>query len=193
MYSRDEYDITDLIIESPVDNKASRNKPSIPSSCSEKWSNHNRKYITTRNGKKLYYLPDNIHKEDIRFELEEDFSTTDSNVSGANAISYIIYPQSESWIGVDQSTADIDPHLYDKFMTFLKEYFTEDLSNFWSKYENSINTEPILEPGVKKTKKQRNSTDVEDKKSLGLMNYAPEDGPRAIPGGRYGCAQFIKT
>jgi hypothetical protein len=25
------------------------------------------------------------------------------------------------------------------------------------------------------------------------MNYTPEDGPRAIPGGRYGCAQFIKT
>lgn len=193
LHSKEDYDITELMIsDAPEENKASRNKPSIANCNTERWSHSNKRYISTRNGKKLYYLFDNINKEPMKFELEEDFCTTESNVSGTNSTQYIIYPMGESWIGIDQSTGEVDADLYEKFLTFLKEYFTGDLKNFWNKYEAPQNTD-LTDSDEKKLGKHRNSTEVGDKKSLGLMNYTPEEGPRAIPGGRYGCAQFIKT
>lgn len=191
---KEEGSISDLLMDSPKENKSSRNKPSIRVGGSERWSNTNRKYITTRSGKKLYYQFSDITKEDIHFEIEEDYSTTDSNVSGTNLTSYIIYPAGESWMGVDQSTSDIDQETYDVFINFLKEYFTEDLIKFWDKYDSILKNEGVEhEDKLKKSKKHRNSTEAALSKSTGLINYHHDDISRAIPGGRYGCAQFAKT
>ena len=172
LYSKDEYDISELL-DSPPENKASRNKQSIRTSGSEWWSNYNRKYISTRSGKKLFFQFSDISREEIKFDLEEDFTTTDSNMSNNNLTNYIIFPSGESWVGVDQLSADIEADmswktctkseisiknndleklqndtlqgtdkdksgsdwshliLWFKFVEFLKEYFTEDISKFW--------------------------------------------------------------
>lgn len=162
---------------------------------SERWSHNSKKYITTRTGKKLYYQFDDMTQEDIRFDLEEDYSTTDSNVSTSNISSYIIYPAGESWVGVDQCTSEVDPELYQIFIDFLKEYFTEDLNKFWEKYDSIIKNEGFTEEEAKlrKVKKHRNSSEAGNSKTSGIINYSSEDAYRAIPGGRYGCAQFAKT
>jgi hypothetical protein len=136
--SNDEGAISDLLIDSPTENKSSRNKPSIRVGGSERWSHSAKKYITTRTGKKLYYQFTDITKEDINFDIEEDFSTTDSNVSTSTISSYVIYPAGETWVGVDQSTSEIDQDIYDVFIEFLKEYFTDDLKAFWERYDSVI-------------------------------------------------------
>jgi hypothetical protein len=192
--TKEDSDISELLIESPQENKASRNKSGIRVGGSERWSHSSKKYITTRNGKKLYYQFSDIAKEDIKFELEEDYTTTDSNMSSNNLTTYIIYPAGEAWVGVDQTTTDIDQDTYSIFLDFLKEYFTEDLNNFWDKYDSIINNEGIEhDEKVKKAKKHRNSTEAATPKASGLINYPQDEVSRAIPGGRYGCAQFAKT
>lgn len=193
--SKDDCDLSDLLVDSPKENKSSRNKPSIRVGGSERWSHSSKKYITTRNGKKLYYQFDDITKEEIKFELEEDYTTTDSNVSGSSLTSYIIYPAGESWIGVDQMTTDIDNSTYNIFINFLKEYFNDDLTKFWDKYDSILKNEAMdLEDKSKKAKKHRNSAEEGVSSKIGgLINYPQEEAYRAIPGGRYGCAQFAKT
>lgn len=192
--TKEDSDISDLLIESPQENKASRNKSGIRIGGSERWSHSSKKYITTRSGKKLYYQFSDIAKEDIKFELEEDYTTTDSNMSSNNLTTYIIYPAGEAWVGIDQTITDIDQDTYAIFLDFLKEYFTEDLNNFWDKYDSIINNEGIEhDEKVKKAKKHRNSTEAATPKASGLINYPQDELSRAIPGGRYGCAQFAKT
>ena len=236
LHSKDEYDISELL-DSPTENKASRNKQSIRTSGSEWWSNYNRKYISTRSGKKLFFQFSDIAREEIKFELEEDFTTTDSNVSNNNLTNYIIFPAGENWTGVDQLPADIEADLtcrvwnksevtskksdlekspndsvqnvakdkfisewshqvlWVKFVEFLKEYFTEDINKFWEKYDLDDNTnDQDQEEKIKKSKKHRNSTEVTSISPIGGFIYSPiDEGLRAIPGGRYGCAQFAKT
>ena len=235
-HSKDEYDILELL-DSPIEAKSSRNKQSIRTGGSECWSNYNRKYILARNGKKLYFQFSDIVKEEIKFDLEEDFSTTDSNVSNNNLTNYIIFPAGESWAGVDQLSADIDSDLsckvcskYDilsntndndslvevtdaskegrgnqewthillwtKFIDFLKEYFTEDILKFWDKYEQEGGTDDckFTDKNKIKSNKSRKSIEVIKPSSiLGPITSTVDESYRAIPGGRYGWAQFVKS
>jgi hypothetical protein len=211
MHSKDEDDISDLLIDSPRENKSSRNKPSIRIGGSECWSQQNKKYITTKSGKQLYYLFSDISKEDIKFELEEETTTlsnknipggctfsgtaSDRNMSGTNVPCYVIYPAGDTWIGVDTVIADIEQEIYWIFLEFLKEYFTEDLNKFWEKYDSVIKNEGVdSADSIKKFKsKNKNSNEANTAKSRPSIHFSSEDMPRAIPGGRYGWAQFAKT
>lgn len=86
--------------------------------------------------------------------------------------------------------------LWHKFIHFLKEYFTEDIVKFWDKYElESCNDDDANGDKAKfKVNKSRKSTEVH--KTNPILANAMSTGDelyRAIPGGRYGCAQFVKT
>lgn len=211
MHSKDEDDISELLIDSPRENKSSRNKPSIRVGGSECWSQQNKKYITTKSGKQLYYLFSDISKEDIKFELEEETTTlsnknisggytfsgttSDRNISGANVPSYVIYPAGDTWIGVDTAITDIEQDIYTIFLEFLREYFTEDLNRFWEKYDSIIKNEGVdsADSIAKGKSKNKKSNEANTAKSSPNIHFTTEDLPRAIPGGRYGCAQFAKT
>lgn len=186
---------SDLLPTAPEENKASRNKPRIKVGGSERRSHHAKKFISTKTGKKLYNQFSDGAREEIMFELEEDFSTTDSNVSNCQQSSYIIYPAGETWVGFDQSPNEkVDQDVYNTFIEFLKEYFTDDLQNFWDKYDSIIKNEGIEnEIKVNKSKKHRNSTEASNSKNSGVISSLNDDKYKAIPGGRYGCAQFAKT
>lgn len=166
-----------LLSSAPEENKASRNKPRIKIGGSERRSHYSKKFIHTKNGKKLYYQFSDGTREDILFELEEDFSTTDSNVSGCQQSSYIIYPAGDTWIGYDQSPNDkVDEEVYNTFISFLKEYFSNDLQTFWEKYDSVIKKEGVdHDAKTLKSKKHRNSTEASNSKNSGQISNLTEE------------------
>lgn len=85
--------------------------------------------------------------------------------------------------------------LWAKFVKFLKEYFTDDITKFWNKYDPDENySEQQYEENIRKPKKHRNSTEAQKTNTnYGFNSNLIDEGLRAIPGGRYGCAQFVKT
>lgn len=93
------------------------------------------------------------------------------------------------WLGIDQNTDNIDFELYEDLKSFLHLYFcsnqeSEDEEEKWcSSIENALTRNNF-------SSSQFNSRGA----GHGGQNF-PEvdfDEVRAIPGGRYGCAQFVK-
>lgn len=117
--------------------RAARNKAGLRNANSGKFSHPYKTFMKTKTGKKLYYPKDGLPTEDFKFELEEDLSSVDCNTSNSSTVNYIIYPAGDTWVGIDQSTASVDETLYETFINFLKEYFTEDLNDFWNKYDTT--------------------------------------------------------
>ena len=106
----------------------------------------------------------------------------------------IYHKEEEEWIGVDQNTEDIDFVLYDELKAFLQDYFCsnddtgsdEEEKKWCSSIENALtrtNQGSTYQGNYNQTSNNRN-----------YNNYTEIDfdGVRAIPGGRYGCAQFVK-
>ena len=91
----------------------------------------------------------------------------------------------QEWLGVDQTTDDVDYELYEELKSFLYTYFCQNIESdneeekWCSSIENALT---------------RSNNPPSSSKAYGNQNY-PEidlDEVRAIPGGRYGCAQFVK-
>lgn len=98
-----------------------------------------------------------------------------------------IYLKGEpEWVGVDQTTEDIDFELYEELKTFLHAYFvsnqeSEDEEEKWcSSIENAL------------TRNNMGSAHNNPKGHGQGYQDVDFDEVRAIPGGRYGCAQFVK-
>lgn len=65
---------------------------------------------------------------------------------------------------------------------------------FWEKHNlEFMTTEEKNVLRVKKTKSQKNSTESNEMNPIGVHGPAIDENMRAIPGGRYGCAQFVKS
>ena len=154
---------------------------------SMRMSNSNSKYITTRSGKKLYHVNSEFKNEQMAFELEEDLLNTEV---ATELKTYLIYPSGERWVGVDGKASEVDQHTYKEFVGFLEEYFTGDLDEFWKK--NSPIDNLIVTSGARH-QKGINSTGSNEMNPIGMPNANFDGNTRAIPGGRYGCAQFVKS
>ena len=104
--------------------------------------------------------------EKRRYEIESEIMMDTLTGGRLN----VIYPKGERWIGVDQqsSTTVLHTQLYIEFRGFMREYFTSSAQIFWGKYGGAG-----VEEGV--------DWNMEEKES------------KSIPGGRYGCAQFLKV
>jgi hypothetical protein len=113
-------------------------------------------------------------------------ATTKQFVSGVSTFA-IYLKQEPEWIGVDQTTEGIDPELYGILKSFLEKYFCDN-----------SNDENV-------TQLDRGHHELETKWNSSLyngLNQKPspdhtahgeeEDTIRVIPGGRYGCSQFVK-
>jgi hypothetical protein len=126
----------------------------------------------------------------------------------------LIFPLADSWEGVDQKTSDAQPPLYDEFKAFMNLYFTTDPNKFWSQFDKSTvqnthgQTQSLTHTQSHSQKKgsyawassvENALTRADSSKGLNPSNSGkhldeePDDENRAIPGGRYGCAQFLKT
>lgn len=110
------------------------------------------------------------------------------------AKNYIIYPEGQKWSGVDGKSSTVDQEVYQEFINFLEEYFTGDLDEFWEKYGKDLPGEERKKGGrLSKTQSQRHSTESNEMNPIGLHASTYDENTRAIPGGRYGCAQFVKS
>jgi hypothetical protein len=113
-----------------------------------------------------------------------------------NTDTYVLYLTNDDWIPEDQGTIDENSEEWKGFMVFITNFFREEENSIDQK-NNSFSKNPhqdldLLDQG----KKTMWSSSVENvlnrstnKKDKSLK--ISED-IKAIPGGRYGCAQFIK-
>lgn len=98
----------------------------------------------------------------------------------------IYFENEEEWLGVDQNTDDVNYELYDQLKVFLQEYlcstsdryYDEEEEKWFSSIENGLTKTNIVGYSHVSGKNFSHDRDTED--------------VRAIPGGRYGCAQFVK-
>jgi hypothetical protein len=194
LHCSEDYEADKLKCYGPLTSHTSRNNDMSKIGGSFRRTHSNRKYIPTRSGKKLYHINSDLSGERITFELEEDTSNIDCNTSTVETKSYLIFPSGESWIGVDGKTNNIDPEAYKIFVSFLEEYFTGDLDEFWSKY-SPLDTHEYKRKSSKAQKSQgkKASTESTEMNPIGMPNSTFDENTRAIPGGRYGCAQFVKS
>lgn len=87
----------------------------------------------------------------------------------------------------------MNPEVYQEFVNFLEEYFTGDLDVFWGKYGKDLTLDKKMAKRLSKTQTQRHSTESNEMNPIGLHASTYDENTRAIPGGRYGCAQFVKS
>jgi len=121
---------------------------------------------------------------------------------------YQVYPFNDIWKSYDQHTEEsefFNQRLWDDFIDFLKEYFTGNEEEFWAAQGHhrkifsdgggdsaskakiwASSVESVLTKSNEggKARKHGNKSDLQKMKEM-------EDS-RAIPGGRYGCAQFLR-
>lgn len=191
----EDYDAEHLKMYGPLTTQNTRNLGMPKTGGSMSRTQTDIKYIPTRSGKKLYHVSQDFqNNEKILFELEEDISSMECNTNTMEPKTYLIYPQGDTWVGVDGKNSQVDPVVYKEFIRFLEEYFTGDLEEFWDKYCPQICASENINPNrIVKSKQQRNSTESVEMNPIGIKNSTFDENTRAIPGGRYGCAQFVKT
>ena len=87
------------------------------------------------------------------------------------------------WKGVDQDFTSIDKNMYQYLVDFLQEYFNEEHEIDDSKWCSSIDNAYT-----------RSNAHLKSKYNI-LNDIVELEGikAKAIPGGRYGCAQFLKV
>lgn len=92
----------------------------------------------------------------------------------------------EEWIGVDQNTDKVDFKLYSELKNFLQTYFVHQQEQTQSEEEKWCSS---IENALTRSNYNQGSS----KQHQNQQNYEIDlDDVRAIPGGRYGCAQFVK-
>ena len=194
-HGSEDYDAESLKVYGPLSSNYSRNSWMPKMGGSLRRVNSFRKYNTTRSGNKLYHLNTDLETEKISFELEEDISNIDPNSSWIEVKTYLIYPEGDKWNGVDGKANSVDSELYQEFVNFLEEYFTSELEEFWEKYgfPTTLSEDNKNNHRIPKTQKQRSSVESNEMNPIGMHAAAYDENTRAIPGGRYGWAQFVKS
>jgi hypothetical protein len=99
--------------------------------------------------------------------------------------------QSEyEWIGVDQTTEGIDPGLFAILKNFLEKYFCENSSE---EHVTQLDRGQGQELETKWNSSLQNGfTNKHSPDQTAHDNDDSNDTIRVIPGGRYGCSQFVK-
>ena len=129
------------------------------------------------------YIGSNTDIQVIQFDVEESADP----LSGVKQ--NVIYPRGEKWEGIDQLNPStiLNTQLYADFKLFMKDYFTTTLKYFWNKYKQT-------DTNTSNTSNTSNTLDCSEnggEKRMGEEQVVEEG--KAIPGGRYGCAQFVKA
>jgi len=95
---------------------------------------------------------------------------------------FVFVKDMDEWIGVDQMTDEINYELYEEIKQFLHSYFCDPITpeeeeKWCSSIENALTRGNYPSSGSKQGH---------------LLTEIDYEEIRAIPGGRYGCAQFVK-
>lgn len=127
------------------------------------------------------FIPQDGASRSQLFEFKVSDFTEDPSIGQKTKVIYL--KDEEEWVGVDQTTDDIDFLLYDELKGFLQNYLcgegSQEEDHKWSSSIDNALT--------------RSSNQGHGQRSHG-QGYPEIDFEevRAIPGGRYGCAQFVK-
>ena len=112
---------------------------------------------------------------------------------------FVIYLKDEEWQPADQGTADESSELWRSFIRFIEEFFKEEDEGSDEQPIIGANTSGQQQQPVEGQKKPVTSWSSSVENVLNRSTSKKEKNLKiakdikAIPGGRYGCAQFIKT
>lgn len=96
------------------------------------------------------------------------------------ADTYVVYTKDDIWTPEDQGTIDDNSQEWKSFVKFMDEFYNEKLP--FSFKEKNTSTKTVWNSSVENVLNRQ-------KETFGTMS----EDIRAIPGGRYGTAQFIRT
>lgn len=133
----------------------------------------------------ISYLAENIEAQSSKFHILRNWQiqkTILKDSEGQDTTRFEIYLKNRTWLIEDSPDAELRPgqeRLYNEFLRFLEDFFESNEAE-----ESIENWTSIMRNGRNKT----------ERSNLGQLQkgMALREIKKGIPGGKYGCCQFIK-